>query len=123
MAEEIIFEKILTEEKLVKASGKVLEKAEFFQDHFPDFPILPGVLAVEILKRTAEYGLKKQAENKSVALKSVRAVKFAKYLKPGDAWESEVSLLREEEDLSTWKGRLLKGGEQAVSARLELTLI
>ena len=38
----------------IAAQGTVPQSAEFFQDHFPDFPVLPGVLMLEILKQTAE---------------------------------------------------------------------
>lgn len=120
MEKEIVFETINNEGSCVQANGFVSETADFFQDHFPDFPILPGVLAIEILKRTAEYGMTQEESLRKSSLSSVKAVKFAKYLKPGDSWKSEVTLLKKEGDKFFWKGRLLRGEEIAVSAKLEL---
>jgi 3-hydroxyacyl-[acyl-carrier-protein] dehydratase len=106
----------------VSAKGRVPNDGEFFQDHFPAFPILPGVLALEILKRTAERYLTDRLSQEGrpgrFLLKQVRSVKFTHYLKPGDEWESRLELVNENGSRSEWKGQLLHGDETAVSARL-----
>jgi 3-hydroxyacyl-[acyl-carrier-protein] dehydratase len=110
------------EGKGISAKGRIPAKAEFFRDHFPDFPVLPGVLALEILKQTAVRYLEKDGPDRSRlwSIKSVRAVKFARYLKPGDEWESRLDLVMDGEKESEWKGVLLHGGETAVSAKLRI---
>ena len=102
--------------KAASVSGRVPNGAAFFQDHFPDFPVLPGVLAVEILKRTAELCL----EKKDLALARVSQVKFSSYLKPGDSWESRVELADQQDGQSEWKGKLFQGERLAVSAKFVL---
>ena len=97
----------------IAASGRIPANVEFFQDHFPSFPVLPGVVALDLLKQTIE-----QASGKKINLIACRSVKFSSYLKPGDEWESlaEISATRENE--TEWAGRLLHEGRVAVTARL-----
>ncbi len=112
----------MEEGKGISAKGRIPSKAEFFQDHFPDFPVLPGVLALEILRQTAVRYLEKAAPAQARVweIGSVRAVKFARYLKPGDAWESRLDLVSCGEKESEWKAVLLHGGETAVSAKFRI---
>lgn len=110
--------------KGITARGKIPENSEFFQDHFPDFPVLPGVLALEMLKRTAEHYLQAvhQASEEHHYLKQIRATKFHTYLKPGDEWESQLELVSSTGEESHWNARLFHEGKVAVSAKLVLSL-
>ena len=92
-----------------KASGVIPGNAEFFQDHFPGFPVLPGVLALDILKQAIERCL-----GKTWALAAIRNAKFSSYLKPGDSWDCEVKQLAGNE----WSAKLFHQGRTAVSAKL-----
>lgn len=100
----------------IAAIGKVPVDAEFFQDHFPDFPVLPGVLSLEILKKTAESYLSK----KTRVIKALN-VKFVSYLKPGDEWESQLRLLSQNAAESRWDAKLFHQGKAAVSAKFFLS--
>lgn len=109
----------------IAACGKIPEKSEFFQDHFPGFPVLPGVLALEMLKQTAERYLESLAGpgSRHYFLKQIRATRFSKYLRPGDEWESRLALLQTAGEESMWDAKLLHHGEVAVSAKLTLAKI
>jgi 3-hydroxyacyl-[acyl-carrier-protein] dehydratase len=107
----------------IKATGRIPEKSEFFQDHFPDFPVLPGVLALEMLKQTAEAYLNAttpEGEPPHYYLKQIRATKFSMYLKPGDEWESDLRLISQQGRETQWAGKLFHKGKIAVSAELVL---
>ena len=106
-------EKVFRKGGAVTASGRIPADAEFFQDHFPDFPVLPGVVALDLLKQTIE-----QASGKKINLMGFKNVKFSSYLKPGDEWESlaEISATRENE--TEWAGKILHQGRPAVTAKL-----
>ena len=106
----------------VAAAGRIPQEAEFFKDHFPAFPILPGVLALEILKQTAETYLHSQSPPVTGPhfVSRIRGTKFSTYLKPGDEWESRMELIAEEGGQSHWNGRLLHHGRPAVSSYMTL---
>ena len=104
----------------VAAAGRVPAGADYFQDHFPDLPILPGVLSLEILKRTAECYLRN--ENPAVpgySVKAIKSAKFSSYLRPGDEWESRLELVAGGAS-TEWKADLFHQGRAAASARLIL---
>ncbi len=107
----------------IRAAGVIPPSLEFFQDHFPSFPILPGVLSLEILKRTAECYLQRiqnELEEVHSFLEQVHQVKFSDYLKPGEEWESYLILTTQQGNETHWSGRLYHQGKVAVSARMLL---
>ena len=115
----------LKEGEGITACGKIPADSEFFQDHFPGFPVLPGVLALEMLKQTAERYLEAlpSGAGQHCFLKQIRATRFTKYLRPGDEWESRLLLTKSEGDETTWDARLYHHGEVAVSAKLTLAKV
>lgn len=104
--------------QVFSAAGRIPEQAEFFQDHFPGFPVLPGVLALEILKT----GIEKCCGRKT-KLRRVENVKFSNYLRPGSEWESRLEVNEEKNGEIVWTARLSSGGKTAVSAKLVLSPI
>lgn len=106
----------------IAARGRIPEDSEFFKDHFPGFPVLPGVLALEMLKQTAEHYLRQsgKSEGYQFSIKKITGVKFSRYLKPGDEWESNLTFESEENNLVKWVGKLLYQGQVAVSAKMIL---
>lgn len=109
----------------IAACGRIPQESEFFKDHFPDFPVLPGVLALEMLKQTAEKYLESLVTEpgQHYFLKQIRATRFTKYLRPGDEWESQLKLLKSVESDTEWDAKLFFQGEVAVSAKLTLTRV
>lgn len=66
---------------------------EYLRDHFPSFPVLPGVLMLECMVQAA----RRLAEPRSpgpLVLSRVRALKFGRFVKPGDSLRVEVLLLK-----------------------------
>ena len=109
----------------ITACGRIPEDSEFFKDHFPGFPVLPGVLALEMLKQTAERYLESilGGVGQHYFLKQIRATRFTKYLRPGDEWESRLMLTQSAGDETTWDAKLYYHGEVAVSAKLLLAKV
>lgn len=101
--------------KTVSARGTVSAEEEFFQDHFPDFPVLPGVLMLEILRRSALQ----EAPPDSWRISEIRNVKYSNFLKPGEQWEAQLQVSEENRKMDC-RGKLLKEGQPVCSAQFTL---
>lgn len=95
---------------------------EYLQDHFPGFPIMPGVLMVEAMVQTGAW-LVRATENfqySTVLLKEARAVKFNSFVSPGKTLELQATVHKRGEREWTLKTSGTVEGVSAVTARLTL---
>lgn len=107
----------------IAASGVIPTEEEFFKDHFPGFPILPGVLSLEMFRITADLYLRQVGfEQRRFRITKIRGVKFSHYLKPGETWESHLSLIAQKETEFVWSAKMTHEGTIAVSARLTVEI-
>ena len=93
-------------------SSKVFKENEyFFKGHFPNNPIVPGVIIVEAMAQTAgivvSYNLKDYDE-KSVLFMSVSKAKFRKPILPNDKILFEVRFLNKVKNVYKFSGLALK---------------
>ncbi len=95
---------------------------EYLKDHFPRFPVMPGVMMLEALHQAAVWLIKSDDRFQSplVLLREVRGVKFGDFLAPGDRLEVTVEKLNEVGDLITVKATATKNDRTTVTARLVL---
>jgi 3-hydroxyacyl-[acyl-carrier-protein] dehydratase len=96
---------------------------EYLADHFPTFPVLPGVLMIEAVVQAAGWLLYKRTdfERSMAVLKEARNVKYGNFVAPGNFLRVEVDLLKVTESGATFKAVGLVGdAQQAVQMRLEL---
>lgn len=70
---------------------------EYLADHFPTFPVLPGVLMIETMVQAARRMLGDRGDSRLV-LGEVKALKFGSMVRPGETLEVEVTLLKSLED-------------------------
>jgi len=108
--------------KGIKAVKNVSLSEEYLADHFPTFPVLPGVLLLEGLIESASW-LVREAENfahSMILLEQARNVKYKSFLAPGSQIEYAVEAKTIEENVSSFVGYGQSGGERIVEARFAL---
>ncbi len=90
----------------------------FFQGHFPQKPVMPGVIMIEAMAQTAGVVvLTSGAHNGKVALfMSISDVKFRKVVYPGDQLLMEVEIIRDRERTAHVKGVARVDGDVAIEA-------
>jgi 3-hydroxyacyl-[acyl-carrier-protein] dehydratase len=99
----------------VKATGvkNVSINEPYFAGHFPEKPVMPGVLIIEAMAQTAAvlvvHTLGKDAEGKLVYFMSVDGARFRKPVQPGD--QIHVEVLKQRTRGNVWKftGRAMVG--------------
>ena len=84
----------------------------FFNGHFPDNPIVPGVIIIEAMAQTAgivvSYKLREFKE-KSVLFMSVNKAKFRKPIRPDEKVSFEVKFINSVRDVYKFEGTCYKG--------------
>lgn len=90
-----------TEDRIVAVKLVSLAE-EYLADHFPTFPVLPGVLMIEIMTQAARRLIEGRpgCADLRFVLGEVRALKFGAMVRPGESLRVTVSLVRENEDRS-----------------------
>lgn len=96
---------------------------EYLQDHFPGFPVMPGVLLVEALVQASAW-LMRSTEDfsySSVLLDEAKAVKFNSFVKPGDQLVIQSQLKKKiDENHWSFKATGNVGDTNVISAKLTL---
>lgn len=102
---------------------KVLSLAEeYLQDHFPRFPVMPGVLMLEAMYQASAMlvFLSEDFYHSTILLKEARNVKYADFVRPGETLVVHAELLKMDDSLATLKAKGVVAGEPAVSGKLVL---
>lgn len=120
----ILIDKIvsLTGGKEIKAVKNVSLSEEYLADHFPTFPVFPGVLLLEGLIEAASW-LVRENENfahSMILLEQAKNVKYKSFLAPGDQIEYTVEAKMIEDNVSSFRGSGICNGQVIVEARFGL---
>ncbi len=93
----------------------------FFQGHFPNEPVMPGVLIIEALAQTGAVTVLSQEENKgkTVYFAGINGAKFKKKLVPGDVLMLETEIVRKKGPIGVGKATATVEGK--VVAQAEIT--
>ena len=108
--------KRLTAERTLRADE------EYLKDHFPRFPVMPGVMMLEALHQAAVWLIRADDDFKTplVLLRETRSVKFGDFLAPGETLQIAVDVVKQDGNRTTVKAAATKQGRVTVSARLIL---
>jgi len=95
------------------------EKEYFFKGHFPEYPVVPGVILVETMAQSGGAGLRKLGilgAGSLFFLATVDKVKFRRQVRPGDEVRSEIENLRVSPKMIKQAGKAYVGEELAAEA-------
>lgn len=97
----------------------------FFQGHFPDHPIMPGVLIIEALAQVGGVVMLCMHENhgKIAYLMSIDSAKFRQPVFPGDILRLEVDVLRSRSKTGQCTGRAYVGSKLVCEAEVKFTVV
>lgn len=106
----------------VSATKNLSLAEEYLADHFPGFPVMPGVLMVESMVQTGAWLMRhsEQFQYSTILLKEARAVRFNNFVSPGKSLHIECTVHKKTDRTYTLKGQGTVDGNSAVSARLTL---
>lgn len=93
----LLIDKIVELEPGVKAVGikNVTINEPFFQGHFPNYPIMPGVLIIEAMAQVAGVlAFRSGAKGNFVYFMSIERAKFRKPVFPGDQLRLEIKVIQ-----------------------------
>ncbi|TXR67244.1 3-hydroxyacyl-[acyl-carrier-protein] dehydratase FabZ [Bacillus sp. AY18-3] len=94
----LLVDKVLEVEEGKRAIGikNVTANEEFFNGHFPDYPVMPGVLIVEALAQVGAVAMLKKEENRGrlAFFAGIDNCRFKRQVRPGDQLRLEVEMTR-----------------------------
>ncbi len=95
---------------------------EYLADHFPEFPVLPGVFMLEAATQAGAWLLRLSEDfaHSIISLKEAKNVKYADFVPPGRTLEVTVSMLKKDDRLATFNVEGKMGGRPTLSGRLVL---
>ncbi|HEX2728369.1 MAG TPA: 3-hydroxyacyl-ACP dehydratase FabZ [Rubrobacteraceae bacterium] len=106
----------------VRAVGikNVTQNEPFFQGHFPDYPVMPGVLIVEAMAQVGAVGVMaiEEYRQKLALFAGIDGVRFRRQVIPGDILRMEVEISRLKGSVGRGKGRATVNGERVCEADL-----
>ncbi|MCA1848012.1 MAG: 3-hydroxyacyl-ACP dehydratase FabZ [Actinobacteria bacterium] len=106
----------------VRAVGikNVTQNEPFFQGHFPDYPVMPGVLVVEAMAQVGAVGVMAGGEHKDklALFAGIDGVRFRRQVLPGDVLRMEVEIERLKGRVGRGRGRATVGDERVCEAEL-----
>lgn len=96
----------------------------FFQGHFPDYPVMPGVLIIEAMAQVAcilALKVMKKEGHPSVLFTGIDKAKFRKPVTPGDTLRMELIKTKQRGELFRFEGKAFV--EDALAAQCELQAV
>jgi 3-hydroxyacyl-[acyl-carrier-protein] dehydratase len=108
--------------KSLRAVKNLTLGEEYLADHFPTFPVMPGVLMLQTLVESAAWLLRLSEDfrHSVIVLREAKNVKYGTFMQPGKQMNVEVELAAQDEKTATFKGKGEVGGASTVSARFTL---
>jgi len=114
----------VADETSIKAQTRVDPDWDVFNGHFPDLPIMPGVLMIETIAQAGalivclQGGLR---DDSFIAFTGVEEAKFRRSVKPGEVMDIHAEILRHRRGYFKFQGHIDVNGERAVDVKFAAT--
>jgi 3-hydroxyacyl-[acyl-carrier-protein] dehydratase len=98
----------------------------FFQGHFTDHPVMPGVLVVEALAQVGVillFSYEENRQSKLVYFSGIDRCRFRNPVVPGDQLRLQVTVLKKRERYFKMRGEALVEGKLVAEAELSCTVV
>lgn len=123
----LLVDKVIELEEGKRAVGikNVTANEPFFQGHFPDYPIMPGVLIVEAMAQVGCVAMMSMDENKGKlgVFAGLDKIRFKKEVRPGDTLTMEVEMLSVRRNIGKATAKAFVGEELACTGELVFALV
>lgn len=110
--------------QVLRAEKRLTLGEEYLADHFPSFPVMPGVLMLQAVVEASAWLWRASSgfEKTIVVLREAKNVKYGTFMQPGFTMEISTELIKVEGELATFRGKgNVQGGGQTVNAQVVLT--
>jgi 3-hydroxyacyl-[acyl-carrier-protein] dehydratase len=105
----------------IRVASTLPERSPVFEGHFPNFPILPGVLMLEAMNQAAGYLLYRRFKRERfVFLGGVKRAKFRRMVKPGTPLEISGQITHDGSGFCVAETSLKADGDAAADAEIVL---
>lgn len=115
----------LEEGKRAVGYKNVTANEPFFQGHFPEYMVMPGVLIVEALAQVGAVSILQKEENKGKLgmFTGIDKCRFKRQVKPGDRLKLEVEIIRLKGPIGKGKAVATVDGETACEAEIMFAVV
>ena len=112
------------EGKWAKGIKCVTVNEPFFQGHFPQYHVMPGVLIVEAMAQVGGVALLSMPENKGklALFGGIKNARFRRQVTPGDVLELECTLTKQKGPVGIGEAKATVNGQVAATAELTFAL-
>ncbi|MGN0692596.1 MAG: 3-hydroxyacyl-ACP dehydratase FabZ [Oscillospiraceae bacterium] len=122
----LLIDSIIELEPGVKCvAEKYMSPDEFwFKGHFPDYPVVPGVLMIEMLAQAGCVAMLSLPENKGKTgfFGGIKEAKFRRQVVPGDTLRLETEIIKVKGPIGIGKAVATVNGEKAVVAEISFAI-
>jgi 3-hydroxyacyl-[acyl-carrier-protein] dehydratase len=96
---------------------------EYLSDHFPGFPVMPGVLMLEALTQAGAWLIRDMEDfaHSIILLRQAKTIKYGSFVEPGRQLELRVEMMSHDERNCDFKGVGVIDGQEMVKGRFSLT--
>jgi|SRR6516225_7651949 3-hydroxyacyl-[acyl-carrier-protein] dehydratase len=108
--------------QVIRAAKGLTLGEEYLADHFPTFPVMPGVLMLQTLVEAGAWLLHitEEFRHSVIVLREAKNVKYGNFMEPGRRMEVTAELVELQNGLASFKGRGEVEGTATVTARYTL---